>query len=288
MMSKREREAALEFEVVTPAQAMEWLETCNTQNRPITDNVVRQYARDMAEGRWVESTTPIKFDWDGVLLDGQHRLWACAESGREIRFLVARGVDPREREVQDIGRKRSVRDILVIGGEAAGNLEVAIANRMVEGFRTGFYPTTQEQLEYFREHEEAVRWVVSHIKANSSLRGIKQASVLAPVARAWYTKDREKLERFLGVLKTGIMEGDRDSAVVLLRNFVMGLGKRIRANRMEVYGKAERAILAGLKGEKLTRLPALVEEAFPLPSEAKISPKAVTRARLVKAWKGEK
>ena len=271
----------IDFETVDVTTAIQWLES-NTRNRPVKDQIVRQYARDMKEGRWVrESTTTIKFDINGVLLDGQHRLWAVVESQSTTTFLVARGVDLAERFVQDTGSKRSVRDILVIDGVSAGNLEVAVANRVMESFSTSFKPTATEQIEYYREHEEAIKWATD--KLNCTTRGIRQAGVLAPVVRAYYTKDRDKLEHFLEVMRTGMMEGPSDSAAILLRNFVLEMGKnKIRASRRIIYGKTERAIMAVLAGEKLTRLTEVAEEQFLLPSEVKKAPKRLLKPKLVK------
>lgn len=269
----------LTWEVVDVETAVKWLET-NTKNRPVSDSAVRQYARDMAEGRWLRTTTPVKFDTRGALVDGQHRLWAVVESGTAVEFLVARDVNPEERFVQDVGRKRSVRDILAIEGAALGNMEVAIANRMVQSFDTGFKPTTQEQIGYYQKHAEAIRWVVE--KLGTQMRGIRQAGVMAPVARAWYTRPHEKLARFLEVLRTGMMTGDEDTGAVLLRNYVLGLQKgKVRGARGEVYAKTERALLGALRGEKLTKLMGVSEEQFPLPVEDKPA-KAPRKARLVK------
>ncbi|NUN01320.1 MAG: hypothetical protein HUU41_09415 [Bryobacteraceae bacterium] len=59
--------------LITPELARQWLER-NVRNRPISENTVIAYGLDMLEGRWQYDGAPIRFDTDGNLIDGQHRL----------------------------------------------------------------------------------------------------------------------------------------------------------------------------------------------------------------------
>ena len=97
----------LVWERIGPAQAIKFLEA-NTLNRSISEARVAQYSSDMENKRWRRTTTPIKFDTNGTLIDGQHRLWAVINSGQEVEFLVAYDCDVEEREVQDIGKGRTL------------------------------------------------------------------------------------------------------------------------------------------------------------------------------------
>lgn len=60
-----------------------------TGNRVCKPNVVKKYASDMAEGRWVDTHEPIAMSVDGNLIDGQHRLAAVIESGCSQYFWLA-------------------------------------------------------------------------------------------------------------------------------------------------------------------------------------------------------
>lgn len=79
------------WEVVTPEMAEAYLAT-NTENRRIRKKTVAFYAQQMKDGEWEENAESIKFRKNKVLLDGQHRLLACIESGVPFRTLVARGL----------------------------------------------------------------------------------------------------------------------------------------------------------------------------------------------------
>ena len=129
----------LVWERIGPAQAIKFLEA-NTLNRSISEARVAQYSSDMENKRWRRTTTPIKFDTNGTLIDGQHRLWAVINSGQEVEFLVAYDCDVEEREVQDIGKGRTLREIISFEQVDVTAQMIAAANAMqsgVEGTQMG-------------------------------------------------------------------------------------------------------------------------------------------------------
>src|SRR5690554_2314745 len=103
--------------LITPDQAIKWLEQANTNNRKLSQKHVDRLARDMTEGKWVLTHSGIAFGPDGTLLDGQHRLWAIVESGVSVEMFVWRGVEPQSMMAIDAGKSRSLADILNIAGE---------------------------------------------------------------------------------------------------------------------------------------------------------------------------
>ena len=101
------------IENVTPEMAAQWLETHNTGNRSIRLAHVTRLASDMSDGNWVASNgESIKFDIDGRLVDGQHRLSACVLANIPISCLVVRGVAPDCYATIDIGRQKNTSDFL--------------------------------------------------------------------------------------------------------------------------------------------------------------------------------
>ena len=116
---------------LTPALAEKYLGQ-NVGNRNLRRQKVQQYARDMRNGNWQTSGQAIQFDWNGRLIDGQHRCEAVIESGATIRALVVTGLDPRAREVIDTGAKRSGADALGFAGHSQySTLLAAIARTAV-------------------------------------------------------------------------------------------------------------------------------------------------------------
>ncbi len=102
-------------QVVTPEQAQAWLSE-NPNNRNINIKHVERLARDMLEGVFAYNGDTIKFDGDGKLMDGQHRLSAVVASGTSQPMLIVRGVSEDARKTIDRGEKRTVAHWLKMKG----------------------------------------------------------------------------------------------------------------------------------------------------------------------------
>jgi hypothetical protein len=123
------------LEKITPRVAERYL-THNTKNRKATNDVTRLYAAIMKRGEWKYNGDPIRFDVDGFMLDGQHRLMAIAQSGVTQDYLVIRGLPRETFTTIDIGRKRTAGDILSIAGMKNTNA-IAAGVRMYLHSQTG-------------------------------------------------------------------------------------------------------------------------------------------------------
>lgn len=102
-------------EVITPQIAAEYLKK-NTRNRNVSDAVVRSYASTMQRGEWKLNGESIKFDTEGVLTDGQHRLLAVVKSGIPVEMLVIRDVDTDAFATYDCGRNRTAGQLMGMQG----------------------------------------------------------------------------------------------------------------------------------------------------------------------------
>lgn len=175
---------------VTPERAAHWLQN-NFRNRPMKEDVVAAYARDMRNGQWVATHQGIAFNERDELIDGQHRLKAVVASGCAVRMMVTFGlpsvIEGREMTTMDAvdrGRTRSVADQLVIQhGFKHGALVAAVcaslANLCCEQ-RTRRL-SVGETLEVFRAFEKPVLFVIEH---RSKQPGLRSAGVLAGFAFA--------------------------------------------------------------------------------------------------------
>lgn len=108
--------------IITPDIAERLLEEgTNPLNRPVTDSVVEDYGMHMKKGQWKVNGQAIILSKEGLLLDGQHRLWACYRVAKKpFKTLVTRGVDKETFATIDTGKKRSGSDALIIHGKLTG------------------------------------------------------------------------------------------------------------------------------------------------------------------------
>lgn len=125
--------------LIVPELARKWLEENVKVNRPVSDRMVKLYARAMTDGRWRENGEAITFDKDGNLINGQHRLWACIESNVSFRTLVAWDVPKDAFPTIDTGKKRSASDVLFMSGmDIPYKTQLAAAIRAILSYRGGY------------------------------------------------------------------------------------------------------------------------------------------------------
>jgi hypothetical protein len=103
--------------IVTPSLARRWLATTN-RNRSLSRQVVLTYLADMKRDQWVYTGDPLRFDVEGHLIDGQHRMAALAEMPENfaLEFVVILGL-PKDAQLSiDQGRKRTAGQQLDLHG----------------------------------------------------------------------------------------------------------------------------------------------------------------------------
>ncbi|MDR6868696.1 hypothetical protein J2Y69_003320 [Microbacterium resistens] len=96
---------------MTPEQA-ERLLAANVRNRNVRPDTVKFLAAQMKAGAWRLTHQGVAVATDGVLLDGQHRLYAVVEAGVTVPMLLTTGIVPEAMTVVDTGARRSFADVL--------------------------------------------------------------------------------------------------------------------------------------------------------------------------------
>ena len=143
---------------LTPTLAEKWLGQ-NHGNRNIRTPKVKAYARDLRNGAWLTDGSPFRFDWNGVMSDGQHRCEAVIESGVTIRAHVIRGLDPASREVMDTGTKRTPADALFFAGYGKDKNVAAATARIAMARESGYITTAFGGAPPTITNTETVNWV---------------------------------------------------------------------------------------------------------------------------------
>ena len=149
------------LEEITPEIAKEMLGV-NLHNRG-KKRALGAYAKDMASGNWEVNGATLVFSDEGVLLDGQNRLYACIEADTPFHTFVVRGVTEAAQESMDIGATRTLADMLSLRGYPNAIALAAITSSLARvdrhnSLESGFYKVAsdtfsrRELLTYVEEH----------------------------------------------------------------------------------------------------------------------------------------
>lgn len=121
---------------LTPALANELLKN-NDGNRNTSQVLVQQYSADIASGRWALNGEPIIISKDGKLNDGQHRCEAVIDANATIEVVMVFGVERETRTTVDVGKKRTLADMLSMEGVVNSALSAAVASMVLAYERSG-------------------------------------------------------------------------------------------------------------------------------------------------------
>ena len=211
------------YQLVTPAQAQVWLENNNCKNRNLSLRNAEKIKKDLLEDRFVFTGDPIRFDKEGVLVDGQHRLNSIASSGKSVWLLVIEGLDMSATDRIDQGLVRSVADILQMTGRHITNVStcVSIANVLSYG-----YPETTElslnrssMADYIWARKETYQPVAAWAKAASTQA--KASGLLVPAKRVGGRESRSVVSGPLAaLLLVMVKKGAEEESVKLFLDSV--------------------------------------------------------------------
>lgn len=250
---------------ITPEQAEKWLEG-HTHNRPLRHNDVMVIANVMKTRKWALNGESIVFDNTGRLLDGQHRLWGCMESGTPFESVVVFGVTPDTFYTIDTGRHRSPADHLVVAGvlrEGKNRNRIAAAAahlyRYLNRITNDVQKTPAESLiQVVKDYPRLEEWLLLCARAPVSLRGY--ATALAPVLTLGSNHHPEKASEFIERWVSGA-DLSVGSPILALRQKVLGLDKAV--SRQDRLYFAVVAWNAFVQGRSIQRVQSMRSEVFP-------------------------
>lgn len=161
------KKVTVSIETITPAIAKKWL-NYNEDNRPQNELNKEGIATDMKKGKFMLNNDCICFDWNGKLINGQHRLTGCIESGESFECGVMRNMHPDTFKVIDTGKKRDAADVLSIEGvKNAHNMAGII--KFIMSYKAGKYSnsvrrshrgkariTNAAVSEFYHKHKDAL------------------------------------------------------------------------------------------------------------------------------------
>lgn len=163
-------ELVLSLEYITPERAKHYLKR-NKTNRPLKQDNLVKLTNDLLHGNFRLTHQGIAFDWDGNLIDGQHRLLAVIESNTATEMYVTYNCNPENFKVIDCGTSRTSADVLKRAGAPNYSL-IAAAIRLILWAETRYtaqksptpvklrksYTTTNAAtVSFYEKHEETLK-----------------------------------------------------------------------------------------------------------------------------------
>jgi len=204
---------------VTPKLAQKWLDGMIKNQRPANAESVSKYARAMKNGVW-RLAAPLSFDLTNQLIDGQHRLLAVIKANIAVDFIVLQGLATEAIEAIDMGTGRTAAHLGRLQGLELTTRHLAILNVCFTNIESLTRPPTlskQEQVVVARAHFESLDFAAKRMSAGS----VGSSCFVAPVARAYYHENHQRLDEFLQVLHSGFSVSPNpndDTAAIALRN----------------------------------------------------------------------
>ncbi len=233
---------------VTPDMAMRFLEK-NKLNRSLTDRHINFLASQMRENKWLDTGDTLKFDEQGNLLDGQHRLNAIVKSGKTLPMLVVKNVNKKAFEVMDTGKVRTGKDVLSAMKYGHSSLLSSSVKSILLYFGGQYshnkigkssFSTNPKVVEFVKKNEE-IHEIVAHIHKIHSKFKLITASHLVFLYWIFAAKNQNDVDTFFDQLTTGV-DLKADSPIKALRDRLI---KEITSKRkMQAREKLALCIIA--------------------------------------------
>ena len=261
---------SVEQVTITPAMASEMLEW-NDRNRPLNKTVVKRYAASMKAGRWAFTSQPVTFCPKG-LIDGQHRLAACVESGVAFESLVVFGAREESFAFIDVGARRTAGDIFSINGVANASL-MSAATALIYGYDNNIMRSASTKgvslgldhaalFDLYQTHERLQDSVwVGHLFHRNRLASPSMMTALHYICAR---ESRSDADEFFRKVADGVgITGAKDPAHKLRNRLIANATSQAKAGRPQIAGITVKAWNAARLGRPVGTLRFNADETFP-------------------------
>ena len=258
----------VELQWISPDKARDYLAT-NVCNRACSKTAVKRWADTMKAGAWKLSSDAIAFDWNGVLINGQHRLNALIATGATMPFLVAHNFPPESKNALDVGKKRSLHEILTINGYPITINETAICKFIMTPWEKGTVtnPDHEVHRHKLKQVHQRLKAEIDFVMEQTKFKEFAAPELAAIVQLMARSQDPELVGDFISLLRgKGRLDGTfkkQDEIVNLYRDHTI----RTRARGFRVSGMDSYRLLATvaykfLNGESPKNLRPLAQSPF--------------------------
>jgi hypothetical protein len=259
---------------VTPEMAKQFL-LINSRNRPVMASRVAEFESQLLRGELQLTHQGIAISETNVLLDGQHRLIAIANTGISAEMLVSTGLPDTVFTVLDTGARRKPSDVLSMDGAknttaTASGIKLYILFTEAPGLVwTGNTPTrlvstTRIEKEY-KSDKETWEWAGSSAASCAANKICSPGPItcLLYLAHQHYGYARKYLEAFTMQIKIGdnLFPGD---PILAYRNKMISAPRSSPQSRLADYIKLFNAYSTGqqlkiFKSQQFPPMPYLID-----------------------------
>lgn len=266
---------------ITPSIATEML-TYNLKNRNKKHGSLNAYSSEMLRGGWVYAGDPIRFDSEGNLIDGQHRLTAIANVGEVapefyVDAMVITGLSSNAKAVIDSGVRRGANDQLVMILETKNASLIASMLKNVLVYDAGLLFKSSLRHPEVATTPIIVDWVDSHPEETEFIGGLSTAfirshmtpSIVATATLLFSRIDKGGAETFARRLSDGAGLESGSPILALRERAIAKKMNKSSDSKRDQLGLLIKTWNAWRKGEslKLIKIPVggFTEKNFPKP-----------------------
>lgn len=229
-------------QLMTPELARELLDR-NDRNRSLSKPNLLKLKREVAAGRWKFNGDPIRISKTGQVIDGQHRLQLCAQTGQSFPVVMVEGLDDDVFDTIDTGKSRTASDVLSVMGSvnchrlsaALGVVDRYFSGSLGNQHGGGLQPS--EVAGVLARYPEATA-SVQYVGSGESIIG---AGLLGGLHCLFKYVDEPEANRFVDDLKTGVGLTSDDPVYLLRERLVKDRASKSRLPRHEIAALAIKA-----------------------------------------------
>lgn len=252
---------------VTPKKAAEWIKR-NVANRPLSQSTVNSYAKAMTAGAWKLNGDAIRFNCNGDLIDGQHRLHACIKSGKSFDSFVIKGLQQEAFDTIDQGKKRSISDVFARDGYKHYTALAGAASWLFRYSAGDLCYRGGPAIRPDEAHELLERHPGLHAAVDLACRLRSQQALLGPALLAFLIymcsqKDEQRAESFWTSVITGVNLVRGSAAHLLNKRLVSNYGSVAKLHSTTVCALCIKAWNAHIKNKPCGTLKWVDGEEFP-------------------------
>lgn len=241
--------------IITPKDAERLLRK-NNHNRPISDAHIRLLANEMANGRWKLNGDAIRTNGE-LLIDGQHRLYACIKSNTPFKTLVIDGLDSSVFDTIDAGRRRNGADTLALCGEK-NTRALASSLVFVHEYYTGkirnrqIYSNTEIEQLLENSYPDIRESVSFGIRFN--LGRLVPQSIFIGLHYLFSKSDRQLADKFMESFVKGELISVEDPVYLLRERMLQNKFNKAKLTRVYIAAIFIKAWNATITGKKINFL----------------------------------